>query len=191
MMNEFSKAKDFIEAHGTIAFQTDTVMGVGCNGTDNLSVLKLFEIKHRPFNKPLYLIAYSISQILEYVVAIPSYASNLMESHFPGGLTLILNSSKKLYTTPYMIGNTIGVRIPDAKELLEFLAYLKYPVLNTSANISGKPPLETAQEIDEAFDGDVFFVRFEYNIKMSGSPSTIIDCTSGSPRIIRQGSVTI
>lgn len=190
-MNEFSKAKDYIEAHGLIAFQTDTVMGIGCIGTDNLSVLKLFEIKHRPFVKPLYLIAYSISQILEYTVAIPSYAFDLMENHFPGGLTLILNSSKKLFTSPNVIGDTIGVRIPDAKELLEFLAYLQYPILNTSANISGKNPLETGQEVNKAFREDVFFVKFEYNIKMSGTPSTIVDCTRESPRIIRQGNVNV
>ncbi|MGB9694421.1 MAG: L-threonylcarbamoyladenylate synthase [Caldisericaceae bacterium] len=190
-MNNFEDAKKVIEGHGVIAFETDTVMGIGCNGLDNLSVSRLFEIKARPPDKPLYLLAYSMSEILEYTSLIPDYAFDLMEKHFPGSVTIILKSSGRLFTTPGNIGDTIGVRIPKAYALLEFLAYLDVPILNTSANISGRAPLKTKREVKKTFSGDVYFVQFDYNIEMSGSPSTVVDCTGEAPIVVREGSVKI
>jgi tRNA threonylcarbamoyl adenosine modification protein (Sua5/YciO/YrdC/YwlC family) len=190
-VKEFELVKKVIDSHGVLAFQTDTIMGIGCNGADNASVRRMFEIKQRPLDKPLYLLAYSMKQIVEYTSAIPDYAYVLMEKYFPGGLTLILNSSKKLYNSPDVIGDTIGVRIPNAAELIEFLAYIDLPILNTSANISGSQPLKTPKEVYKTFDESVFFVQFEYNIEMSGSPSTIVDCMGDAPKIIREGSVKI
>ncbi|MEF3244735.1 MAG: threonylcarbamoyl-AMP synthase [Caldisericaceae bacterium] len=191
MKEDFKKAKEFLLKDGIIAFKTDTVMGVGVNGLSKKAVKSLFDLKKRLYDKPIYLLAYSFEQIYEYACLIPQYALKLMKKFFPGSLTLIFNSQKKLYTTPLELGETIGVRIPNYPDLIEFLAYIEIPLLNTSANFSNELPLKTKEDVLKSFDKKVFFVEFEHEIEMLDISSTIVDATSHKPAIIREGAVKI
>lgn len=187
----YKKGKIALLNDEIIAFCTDTVMGLGVNGKSSIAVKKLFELKKRPYDKPLYLLAYSINQIFEYVELIPQYAYDLMEKYFPGALTIILKSKRNLYTTPDRKGDTLGVRIPNHPSLIDFLSYIKIPLLNTSANFSGEKPYLTEGDVLKTFGNRVHFVKFEYNIEMSNAPSTIVDCTGDEPEIIREGIIKI
>ncbi len=191
MKEDFKKAKEFLLNNGIIAFKTDTVMGVGVNGLSKNAVKNLFDFKKRPYDKPIYLLAYSFEQIYEYACLIPQYALELMKKHFPGPLALIFASQKKLYTTPIELGETLGVRIPNYPDLIEFLAYIEIPLLNTSANFSNELPLKTKEDVLKNFGDRVFFVEFEHDIEMLDVSSTIVDATSKKPVIIREGAVKI
>lgn len=191
MKNKYDMVLNHLLNHGVIAFKTDTVMGLGVNGLDNIAVKNLFDLKGRSYDKPLYLLAYSIEQIYEYTCDIKDYALDLMKKYFPGSLALILKSQKKLYTKPDELGETLGVRIPNYPDLIEFLSIIKIPILNTSANISDKPPLQTKESVLETFQDKVLFVEFENDIKMIGLPSTIVDATSEKPVIIREGAIKL
>lgn len=184
---DFELIKSHILNHGIIGFKTDTVMGIGVNGLDRIAVENIFELKNRSFDKPLYLLCYSLNQILKYTCSIPDYAYELMSKKFPGPFTFIFYSTKTIWTTPIEQGNTIGVRIPDFKPLLDLLSVIDLPILNTSANISGMPPFKNDKEIKIFFGNDVLYVPFEYNISMSNVPSTIVDCTGEKPVILRKG----
>ncbi|MGC9099989.1 MAG: L-threonylcarbamoyladenylate synthase [Caldisericum sp.] len=191
MKRQYEEALKHLNNHGVIAFKTDTVMGLGVNGLDNIAVKNLFDIKGRSYDKPLYLLAYSIEQIYDYVYGVTEEALSLMEKHFPGALAIILRSQKKLYTKPNEKGETLGVRIPNYPDLLDFLAFIKLPILNTSANISNSPPLLTKESVIETFDDKVLYIEFEHDIEMLKLPSTVVDLTSGKPTIIRKGAVEI
>ncbi|MGC9171461.1 L-threonylcarbamoyladenylate synthase [Caldisericum sp.] len=191
MKRQYEEALKHINNHGVIAFKTDTVMGLGVNGLDNIAVKNLFDIKGRSYDKPLYLLAYSIEQIYDYVYGVTEEALSLMEKHFPGALAIILRSQKKLYTKPNEKGETLGVRIPNYPDLLDFLAFIKLPILNTSANISNSPPLLTKESVIQTFDDKVLYIEFEHDIEMLELPSTVVDLTSGKPTIIRKGAVEI
>jgi L-threonylcarbamoyladenylate synthase len=191
MKRQYEEALKHLNNHGVIAFKTDTVMGLGVNGLDNIAVKNLFDIKGRSYDKPLYLLAYSIEQIYDYVYGVTEEALSLMEKHFPGALAIILRSQKKLYTKPNEKGETLGVRIPNYPDLLDFLAFIKLPILNTSANISNSPPLLTKESVIETFDDKVLYIEFEHDIEMLELPSTVVDLTSGKPTIIRKGAVEI
>ncbi|MGB9793646.1 L-threonylcarbamoyladenylate synthase [Caldisericum exile] len=191
MKRQYEEALKHLNNHGVIAFKTDTVMGLGVNGLDNIAVKNLFDIKGRSYDKPLYLLAYSIEQIYDYVYGVTEEALSLMEKHFPGALAIILRSQKKLYTKPNEKGETLGVRIPNYPDLLDFLAFIKLPILNTSANISNSPPLLTKESVIQTFDDKVLYIEFEHDIEMLELPSTIVDLTSGKPTIIRKGAVEI
>ncbi len=166
-------------------------MGLGINGLDQSATENLFRIKKREFDKPLYLLSYSISHILEYVNGIPDYAYELMKKYFPGPLTLILRCRRTLWTTPLERGDTLGVRIPACKPLINFLAYIDLPILNTSANVSHHPPLLTKEDVEKYLSSEIFYVPFEYNIAMSNIPSTIVDCTGDKPIVLRKGVIEI
>lgn len=191
MKRQYEEALKHLNNHGVIAFKTDTVMGLGVNGLDNIAVKNLFDIKGRSYDKPLYLLAYSIEQIYDYVYGVTEEALSLMEKHFPGALAIILRSQKKLYTKPNEKGETLGVRIPNYPDLLDFLAFIKLPILNTSANISNSPPLLTKESVIQTFDDKVLYIEFEHDIEMLKLPSTVVDLTSGKPTIIRKGAVEI
>ncbi|BAL80982.1 L-threonylcarbamoyladenylate synthase [Caldisericum exile] len=191
MKEIYEKALRHLNNNGIIAFKTDTVMGLGVNGLSNIAVKNLFDLKGRSYDKPLYLLAYSVEQIYDYVYGITDEALDLMKKYFPGALAIIFRSQKKLYTKPDEKGETLGVRIPKYPDLLEFLAFIKMPLLNTSANISDMPPLETKESILETFGYKVLYIEFEHDIEMLGLPSTIVEFTSGKPVIIRKGAVEI
>jgi len=191
MISNIEVVKEHILNHGIIAFKTDTVMGFGVNGLDQLAVENLFKLKNRSYKKPLYLLCYSFAQIFEYTHSIPDYAYDLMDKHFPGAITFIYYSTGKIWTMPLERGKTIGVRIPNLSSLLELLAAIDLPIVNTSANISGEKHLYKKKELEKFFDKDVLYISFEYNISMSSVPSTIVDCTGDIPIILRNGAVEI
>ena len=191
MNDTFNEALKVLQQSGVIAFKTDTVMGLGVNGLDPVAVKNLFELKSRSFDKPLYLLAYSVEEVYEYACNISDYALDLMKKYWPGSLAIILCSQKKLYTKPDEKGETIGVRIPKYPALLEFLQYVKMPILNTSANISGEPPLQTKEDVVKVFGNRVYYVEFRDDIEMPGLPSTIVDATKEKPVIIRKGAVEL
>lgn len=184
-------AKKHILKHGILAFQTDTIMGLGVNGLDKLAVKNLFKLKNRPYEKPLYILCYSMDQIFKYTLSIPDYALKLMEKYFPGAITFIFYSTEEVWTTPIEKGKTVGVRIPNLKPLLELLAYIDLPILNTSANISGEQSIEKEEDLYTFLSNSILFVPFEYNMSMSNIPSTVVDCTGDKPVILRKGAVDI
>ena len=184
-------AKKHILKHGILAFQTDTIMGLGVNGLDKLAVKNLFKLKNRPYEKPLYILCYSMDQIFKYTLSIPDYALKLMEKYFPGAITFIFYSTEEVWTSPIEKGKTVGVRIPNLKPLLELLAYIDLPILNTSANISGEQSIEKEEDLYTLLSNSILYVPFEYNISMSNIPSTVVDCTGDKPVILRKGAVDI
>ncbi len=188
---DYISIKEFLLLGGIIAFPTDTVIGLGVNGLSCQAVKGLFDLKGREHKKPLYLLAYSVSQITHYVELIPEYAYALMEKYFPGPLTLILRSKEMLFTLPDKRGDTLGVRIPNHPGLLKLLSEIELPLLNTSANISGEAPLTTNIDIVEMFGSKVRYVDLEYNIDMKNVPSTVVDCTGLKPIVVRRGAIDL
>ncbi len=190
-MDEFKKIKEILLNHGVIAFPTDTVVGLGVNGRDPAAVKKIFTLKKRPFNKPLSLLTFSLTEITKYASAIPSCAYELFEEYFPGALTVVLHSNEELYTTPLRKAKSIGVRIPNFYNLLDFLAYIKIPLLTTSANITNHLPLLDKNDVLNIFGESVYPLLFQHNAMNSNVPSTVVDCREGMPIILRKGALTL
>ena len=98
---------------GVIALVTDTVWGLGCLPNNKEAVEKIYEIKGRDKSKPLISMSNKEEYLFPYVKEIPEKAKNLINIHFPGALTLVLEKSDK---TPYSITSekeTVGIRVPN------------------------------------------------------------------------------
>ncbi len=190
MKSEFEKAKHVLQNSGILAFKTDTVMGLAVNAFDKFAVKKLFDLKGRDYNKPSSTIMYSVSNVFQYA-SVSENTFRIIKTKFPGAITCIMKAKIPIYTTPLKVGKTIGVRIPCFIELLEFLSLLPFPLIATSANFSGEKPLTTKEDILSVFKKTVYFLDFEYNIKMSGIASTVADCSKEPIRILREGSVKL
>ncbi len=184
------KAIEVLKSGGIVAFKTDTVMGIGANGFDKSAVKKLFDLKRRNYEKPVAILLPTIEKIFEYAV-VNDAAFKIIKKYFPGAVTCILAAKSCVYVTPSKCGKTVGVRVPKLLCLQEFLSLLDFPLVATSANISGKLPLSSRKDVEETFGNSVYYLDFGYNVEMSGIASTVVDCSGNEIRILRKGSINL
>ncbi len=178
-----------------LGFETDTVWGLGCLPDDEAAVGKIYEIKGRDRSKPLILMSNRAENLLPYVKNVSQYAKNLMETHFPGALTLIF---EKTDLAPAFITsgkNTVGIRIPAHSGFQNLCSKIQGGVLaTTSLNRSNEKPAanydEAVREFGVEFGGAVNVIKPEKPC-LSGVSSTVVLCTGDSPVVLRQGSVEI
>lgn len=195
-MQKSEKYFDFIEAlnNGKVCvFETDTVVGIGCvinfNGQINSNIEKIFDIKKRSKDKPLPWLVSSKNMLDEYVSSYPRYSLDLIKNSWPGSTTLVFNVDK-LTQEKYLVDSaekeSVAFRIPNVEDLISAIDYVSYPVACTSANISGKNPVKSVDDLSDEFLSLVDFV-FTKKLKTNNScqPSQIISCINDEPLVIR------
>ena len=183
-------AAEIINNGGIAAFPTETVYGIGADVFDETAVAKIFEAKRRPNDNPLIAHIGSFEQIEILVSSITKHAEKFIEAFFPAPLTLVLPKSARVPKIATANLDTIGVRMPDHKTALEFLGFCKTPVVAPSANLSGKPSPTNWQAVFEDLNGRIDCI-LKGEITKIGLESTVVDCTSDVPLILRTGAVTL
>jgi L-threonylcarbamoyladenylate synthase len=180
-----------------VAFPTETVYGLGADASNPLAVARIYEVKGRPPDHPLIVHISDLKYLDQWISEIPEFAIDLARSFWPGPMTLILKRSK--LAKDFITGNqnTVGVRIPDnsfALGLLEAFHNLGGKgIAAPSANRFGQVSPTTAAAVKEEISGymsDSDLV-LDGGSSQVGLESTIIDCTTDAPRVLRPGSVTI
>lgn len=178
-----------IKEGGLVAFPTETVYGLGANALDSNAVNKIFKAKGRPQDNPL-IIHVADFNIMPYVKDIPEIAASLMEKFWPGPLTLIFNKSEIIPEVTSAGLSTIGIRMPSNVIATELIKAAGVPIAAPSANISGRPSPTEASRCIEDLNGKVDFVLGGGSCEV-GLESTIVDCTSNPPSILRPGGITL
>lgn len=168
---------------GVIAFPTDTVWGLGALPTP-AGADALYEIKHRPREKHLIIMSDSLENLRPYMHDMPDMATTLAKKYWPGALTL----ARDITASNTMVFG--GVRVPNYKPFHELCRVIDgHCLATTSANISGQPPLTSADDIRKTFP-DIIVIDNAY-LPMGGAPSTIAVVSETDIRIVRRGAVTI
>ncbi|HZB97825.1 MAG TPA: L-threonylcarbamoyladenylate synthase [Candidatus Sulfotelmatobacter sp.] len=167
------------------AVPTDTVYGLVCDPLNSQAVDRIYEIKRRPANLELTLLASGITQIDELVV-MSDEAIALASRYWPGALSIVVDVGSRRLAIPRQ-GRTLSVRIPD-HDLLCALLQLTGPLASTSANRHGAPPALSGDEVREQL-GDEVDVIVEGHAP-GARASTIIDCTCRPPRLLREGPIS-
>lgn len=178
---------EMLRADGLVVLPTDTVYGVAAR-LSTAGVDGLFEAKGRPADQPIAVLLADPGQVADIAPNVPPAAQRLMDAHWPGALTVIIDADPEVAATVRAGDGTVGVRCPDA-DLVRALAHRVGPLAVTSANRSGEATPETAQEAaaalarhDAVIDGGV----------LNGAPSTIVKVTkAGAITVLRQGSIHI
>lgn len=184
------KAAEFIKKGGIVAFPTETVYGLGANIFDEKAVAKIFEAKRRPNDNPLIAHVGTLEQIKLLTDKITSNAQRFIDAFFPAALTLVLPKSEKVPLIATANLDTIGVRMPNHELAREFLKYCETPVVAPSANLSGKPSPTKWEAVFEDLDGRIDCI-LQGEATEIGLESTVVDCTSEIPLILRSGAVTL
>lgn len=182
-----SAAGQVIRAGGLIAYPTDTVYGLAADFRNADAIEKIYAAKDRDSRKPVAILVGSSDQLELVMQELTPGAARLAARFWPGALTLIVPRRSDLpeNLSPYM---TIGVRMPNHPWALQLLRELG-PLATTSANLSGQPDAVTAQDVLQYLDGRVDLV-LDGGRCPGGVPSTVVDCTSTEPRILREGALT-
>lgn len=174
---------------GVIIYPTDTVYGIGCNALDEKAIRKIFEIKERPLSKPLPVIVRNLkwAKGLSYI---SDKNEKMLEKVWPGKVTVVL--PKKEIVPDFLTSGhkSLGMRVPDYPFIDKLLNLFGYPIVSTSANISGQ---ESINDINEIID--IFSKRFtrqpdlilDAGILPKSDPSAILDLTTDKPKILRVG----
>jgi L-threonylcarbamoyladenylate synthase len=169
---------------GVVAMVTDTVYGLACDPASADAVDRIYAIKRRPADLELTMLTASIDDIEEDVDLTPA-ARMLAAAFWPGALSIVSGLHRRRLAIPRS-GDTLSVRVPDHALALALLR-MTGPLATTSANRHGDPPATTADAVASTLDGEVDGI-------LDGGPSgglasTIIDCTSTTPRVLREGPI--
>ena len=183
------KVAEVLTNGGIIGYPTETIYGIGCSAFDELAVERIYELKGRDRQKAMILIAGDIVQVSELVESIPNAAEKLIESFWPGPLTIVFESSSRLKEFAFGKSKTIAVRIPDCAICLELIRATGFPLVSTSANKSGQPAGTDAQQVADLF-GNQLDVIVDGGRTRESIPSTLVDITKSPARIIRQGAIS-
>lgn len=179
-----------------VAFPTETVYGLGADAENEGALLRLFKVKGRPKSHPVIVHINDLSRLDYWAKDIPDYVYALEKEFWPGPMTLLLSSRERVSDLVTGGQNVVGVRFPSdniARQLLEEFHKLGgNGVAAPSANRFGKVSPTSADAVLEELLG----YTFPYDILIDGGKcrvgieSTIIDCTSKFPRILRPGAIT-
>ncbi len=179
--SHIAQAAERLRGGAVIAFPTDTLYGVGVRAADPAAVARLYQVKRRPSEQPMVWLVRERDQVERFAV-VSSTAAELMARFWPGPLTLVLPA--RLRTG----GSTIAVRAPNHDVALALLTTLGEPITSSSANPAGQvPPVDADQVI--AGLGDELDLVLDGGPCRIGQPSTILDLTGATPRILRQGAI--
>ncbi len=179
--SHIARAAERLRAGAVIAFPTDTLYGVGARAADPAAVDRLYQVKRRPPEQPMVWLVTDRAPVERFAV-VSAAAAALMERFWPGPLTLVLPA--RLRTG----GSTIAVRAPNHDVALALLTALGEPITSSSANPAGQPPPVDADQVIAAL-GDALDVVLDGGPCRIGQPSTILDLSGATPRILRQGAI--
>ncbi len=192
-----SAAAKSLVAGNLVAFPTETVYGLGADATNPEAVAKIYNTKGRPADHPLIVHISSIDVMGAWAADIPEFAINLARDFWPGPMTLVFRRSN--LAQDFITGNqnTVGLRVPNQPIALALLKEFEKlggkGVAAPSANRFGAVSPTTAQAVIEELAD---FLDTENDLVLDGGPcqvgveSTIIDCTSDTPQILRLGAIT-
>ena len=179
-----------------VAFPTETVYGLGADASDAKAVERVYQVKGRPKEHPLIVHVANMQAIEDWVEDVPDFAISLARAFWPGPMTLILKRSA--LAEDFITGGqeTVGLRVPNhpiALALLhEFQKLGGKGIAAPSANRFGHVSPTSADAVISELAKYLTSVDLilDGGLSLVGVESTIIDCTSELPKILRPGAKT-
>ena len=172
-----------------IIFPTDTVYSMGCDLRNKKALEKLATLKDVKLKKSNFsIICHDLSNLSEYVKHIDRPTFKLLKNSLPGPFTFIMNATQEVTKIFDSNKKEIGIRIPDNNIILDIVKKLGNPIATTSLHNDEDQILDYFTDpytIFENYDDKVDLIIDGGAGKLEAS--TVVDCTDGSPEIIRQG----
>jgi L-threonylcarbamoyladenylate synthase len=182
------RAAAIIRAEGLVALPTDTFYGLAADPRHVAAVQRVFAVKGRHAGQPLPLVAADLAQLQSALGPLSPSARALADCFWPGPLTLIVPSPQSLATEVTGGLHSVGVRVPGHEVPRAVCRAVGWPLTATSANVSGQPALDDPVRVAAAF-GESIDLILDAGRTPGGPPSTIVDVSDDSPRLVRPGAI--
>jgi len=177
-----------LRADGVMAYPTDTFYGLGVNAFSAAAVEKIYALKRRDPGKPLSIVVADSAQARSVVFFVPPILDTLAGEFWPGPLTLVLKAGPAFPPEMLGSGGTIALRVPALAWLRGLLRLTGFPITATSANLSGDGDMDDPEAVRRVFEGQVDLI-IDGGRTSGGAPSTIVDLSGDSPRLLRPGAI--
>lgn len=185
-----AQAADIIKQGGLVAFPTETVYGLGANGLDRHAVARIFTAKGRPADNPLILHIADKHETAKLARRIDANARALTDKFWPGPLTVVLERTPAVPDIVAAGLDTVAVRLPDSTVARELIRLSGVPIAAPSANLSGRPSPTTGRDVLADMEGKIELV-LDAGPCGIGVESTVVDCTTPVPTLLRPGGITL
>ncbi len=194
-----ARAAEVLRAGGVILYPTDTLYGLGADALSDDAVAKIYGIKGREDGKPVHAIVSDLDMAAEYAELTDD--ARLLAERLPHGqVTLILNKKAGVDTGIAKGIQTFGFRIPASDFCIRMVREFRNPITATSANISGQKPERSVDAILEqlarkSHSNVLQNTRTSIDVVVDAGelperrPSTVVDLSSATPIILREGAI--
>lgn len=173
-----------------VAIPTETVYGLAARASSRTAIKKIFELKGRPPSHPLILHIAKTSDLDKWSLNLPVVAKVLTDQYWPGPLTIVVQRSALVSNEITGGRDTVAIRCPDHKITTDLLMRLNDAIVAPSANRFGKVSPTSAQHVFADLGHDVKIILDGGDCTI-GLESTIIDCTTTPPQLLRAGAITV
>jgi tRNA threonylcarbamoyl adenosine modification protein (Sua5/YciO/YrdC/YwlC family) len=171
---------------GVIIYPTDTIYGLGCDIFQHKAVERIARLKQIPVAKAQFsFVCADLSDLSKYTKSTSTPLYRMLKSYLPGPFTFILPASKEVPKILKSKKDTVGLRVPAHKVAQALIHELGHPILSTSL---------PGEMVEEYTDPELIYRNFKDKVDIvidagvgGMIPSTIIDCTSSEPQVIRHG----
>jgi len=179
-------AAKIVRNGGLVVFPTETVYGLGCDPNNVEAVKRLLAVKCGR-NKPLPVLVASLA-VVEKAAFVSTNGKLLASKFWPGPLTLIFSKRPSLPDIVTFGRDTVGLRIPNNEEALSLIRLSGGLLIGSSANRTAEMPPKSVNEVSEELKEMVDIV-LDGGPTVGGVPSTVVDLTDDTPRILREGPI--
>lgn len=183
---EVKKAAEIILSGGIILYPTDTIWGIGCDATNASAVQRIYKIKQRSDSKSMLVLAGGSDMLGTYLEKIPEAALEILRKAAKP-TTIIYPKATGLASNLLADDGSVGIRIPSDEFCQKLIKETGFPIVSTSANISGNPAPVSFRDIESEIRQKVdLVVNWRQKESSPSAPSTIIKLDEeGRPIVLR------
>jgi tRNA threonylcarbamoyl adenosine modification protein (Sua5/YciO/YrdC/YwlC family) len=182
------QAVNVLQDGGVIIYPTDTIYGLGCNIYDTNAIERICRIKGiKPKDAQFSFICSDLSHLSDYARSVDTPTFRLLKAALPGPYTFILEASREVPKALKARKDTVGIRVPNHKIAQQLVSALGHPIMSVSL------PMDDA-DVAYYTDPEIIHDRFgsQVDLVIDGGfggtePSTVINCTSSTPELVRAG----
>lgn len=176
---QLKKAAHCLSFGGVLAYPTEAIWGLGCDPFNQEATLRLLQIKQRPVEKGLILVASSVDQVAPLLASLTDAQFNCVLGSWPGPTTWLIPDENNII--PWWIKgdhSSVAVRVSAHAQVNALCRRFGGPIVSTSANRAGAKPVKTALAVQKQMGKQVDGI-FNGRLGDANKPSTIIDVVTG------------
>lgn len=164
---------------GVIAYPTEAVWGLGCDPWDAQAVDRILDMKRRPMDKGVILVASSVDQVRFLLDPLPAGLQREAEQHWPGPVTCLLPDVEQ-QIPEWVRGrhSSIAVRVSSHPVIRALCETAGMPLVSTSCNPAGRQPARSIWQVRRYFGNELDWI-VPGDLGGNRQPSRILDIVSG------------